>query len=323
MSKEEIPSDVLKSDLPRQIAYRSDPYPIFQSWDEILNQIQEIRFLRSSYIEAGSGHDENSQKYVLCSDGAIRDFIIRYLDLHIFSGIDGNLLDAFNEIEGSSFEQLRSNAYYVAFEQLSKQVRKGNTFFLDVSKMKDRPELGELIADILEVRMKQLLRLESNPPLVDVFSTFYGFKVLSTGSAIQDTSGITKTALEQFSHLTSEMGKVLELNHTRLRYSNQAFGRVSDYTRRLLWNLLLVSAGGINATRRALTYLGELRDSRALDILHQRFQSARNRHLRNAIYESLIAIRHRDSIPIIEVYGPKSSLMPIQWKTLLREMHNQ
>ncbi len=227
--------------------------------------------------------------------GTVRDAIVEILDLHLLQGLDGDLVTMFKELSGRSLDELRTNALSVAAEEMEKQIRKGNTFFLDPTKMADVPRLAILVPKILEVREKQILRLEENPPLVDVYSTYYGFMILTQGSLESDRAGASNQAVASFTKLAEQLGKDLELNHTQLKYSKNAFGRVSEDMRTLLWDLLSVSASGENNRKRAIDALGERRDSRALDVLHTRLFGTTSDLTKRHILKALEAIGHASS----------------------------
>ncbi|MDF1537667.1 MAG: hypothetical protein P1Q69_02050, partial [Candidatus Thorarchaeota archaeon] len=116
------------------------------------------------------------------SEGTIRNFIIEYLGLHLLNGLDGNLIGMFRGIQGSTRRKLKQEAFNVAMQYISKQVKEENTFFIDVDRMSETPELVKLVPDIIEVRNRQILNLVEHPSLMDVCSTYYGFKIITTGT---------------------------------------------------------------------------------------------------------------------------------------------
>ena len=275
-------------------------------WDALRNVFLEVREANNS-VDGSSeakGHGHYGELMKLCSEGVIRDLVIDYLDLGLFNGLDGDLLEVFSGIGGNSLEESRRDAYQVGIERLKNQVRKGNTFFFDVTKMRDAPELGAIVATILDARTKQVLTLEKSPPLADVYSTYYGFKILTVGSLGEDAAGFTDPALQKFSELAFQIGREVQLDHRQLKYSKQAFGRVTDYTRNLLWNILSVCASGINRRTRAIRELGALRDSRALGILHLKLTSTRDIKTQTEILGALGQIGHTASILVLERFWP-------------------
>jgi len=232
--------------------------------------------------------------------GVIRDAIIEVLDLHLLQGLDGDLVTMFKDITGRNLAELRTNALPIAAEEMEKQVRKGNTFFLDPMKMSDVPRLAILVPKVLEVREKQISCLEENPPLVDVYSTYYGFMILTQGSLESDRAGATNEAVLSFTRLAEQLGMDLALKHTQLKYSKNAFGRISDDMRMLLWDLLSVSAAGENNRKRAIDALGERRDSRALNMLHTKLFNTSSELMKRYILKALRNINHASSYEALQ-----------------------
>ena len=253
------------------------------SWQEIMEHLREE-----------SDYDS------MLTRGVIRDAIIEILDLRLLQGLDGDLTRMLEGLKGENLVELREEALPLAVSYMEKQIRQGNTFFLDPTAMSEHGELARLVPKILEVREKQILRLEPNPPLSDVYSTYYGFNILTQGSLKSDTAGATLEATQGFNDLAVQFGRELEVKNIQLKYTKTAFGRLSEELRSLLWNILCVCVAGKNNRIRAIKELGELRNSRALDILHARLFSTEHEPTKRAILEALKKISHPSSWHVLE-----------------------
>ncbi len=232
--------------------------------------------------------------------GMVRDAIVELLHLHLLQGLDGDLTILFDDLSSQTVDDLQQEALPVAVRTMRDQIRKGNTFFLDVTKMADIPILAVLIPKIFEVRERQILRLEDSPPLTDVYSTYYGFMILTQGSIGTDESGAAGKAVDGFTDLAIQFGKNLAINPRQLKYSKTAFGRVSGDMRDLLWNMLCASAAGRNRRKQSIKYLGSLRDSRALQVLHPLLLNTSNEKVKRHILEAVGSIRHASSYEVIQ-----------------------
>lgn len=112
-------------------------------------------------------------------------------------------------------------------------------------------------------------------------------------------AGVTDRALDEFAQLAFSIGNDLKLSHKQLKYSKTCFGRVTDYTRKLLWNILSICASGKNNTLRALKELGDLRDSRALDLLHSRTQAITHEKTKDSMISAIGEIGHSSSLSVL------------------------
>jgi len=199
-------------------------------------------------------------------EGVLREGLIALLHLEDFAGLDSDFLESFAELQAEDIEDLRKQARPHAIELLREQVRTGNTFFLDVEVMKEE-DLVVFVPDILNARMKEIQNLSRKPDLYEVYSTYYGFQVLTTGVHIQH-GGIPVEIRENLHGILSDLGGVEVLQGKQLKFSPLAFRNCTSHLTVLLWNMLRLANGGRKAKSKALDTLGEFGDSRAIDLLH-------------------------------------------------------
>jgi hypothetical protein len=206
--------------------------------------------------------------------GTFRDSIIRVLGLESISGIDTDLLTGFRDINASSIAELRREILESSLANLRNQIERRNTFFLDTEAMATSP-YAVLVADLLESRSAEISELASKPNLWEVFSTYYGFVVITTGSVENGFAGASKDAIEGIENLSQQFGDQVKIPARLIKQSKNAFSNCSDYTKKLLWGLLRVAASGYDRRSAAVRELGNIGDERALLLLHSRLASNR------------------------------------------------
>ncbi len=117
---------------------------IVHSLRDILSEHQELmQWKREKEVTERDFEKHPRFDVSLCTQGAVRDLMVEALDIPLLNGLDVDLLDTFSDLKGDSLTELKSEAFEIAKEQLMRQVRKGNTFFLDPQRMSDVPELGQ------------------------------------------------------------------------------------------------------------------------------------------------------------------------------------
>ncbi|MCK4567184.1 MAG: hypothetical protein KAU48_07735, partial [Candidatus Thorarchaeota archaeon] len=200
-------------------------------------------------------------------EGILREGMIELLHLESFVGLDVDFLEAFSDIAADDIDDLRTQVHKRAFMLLGEQVRKGNTFFIDIEGMKDN-EFAVLVPDILNSRIREVQDLGGKPDLYEVYSTYYGFQVLTSGVNIQ-YAGVPVELRENLLSVLGDLGGVDALSAKQLKFSPLAFRKCSPHLTVLLWNMLRLSNGGVKAKSKALEDLGELADSRAIGQLHR------------------------------------------------------
>ncbi|MFW9803881.1 MAG: HEAT repeat domain-containing protein [Candidatus Thorarchaeota archaeon] len=204
--------------------------------------------------------------------GTFRDSMIRVLGLESISGIDTDLLIGFREINASNLNELRREIMELSLDILRNQIRQRNTFFLDTDAMSTSP-YAILVADLLESRCAEISDLASKPSLWEVFSTYYGFVVITAGSVENGFAGASKEAIEGIENLSQQFGDQVKIPARLIKQSKAAFSNCSHYTKKLLWSLLRVAASGYDKRSTAVRELGNLGDERALTLLHSRLES--------------------------------------------------
>lgn len=199
-------------------------------------------------------------------EGILREGMIELLGLHDFVGLDVDFLEEFADLEADSLSILRKQSRVQAIELLREQVRKNNTFHLDVEPMK-LDDLVVLVPHILEARIKEVQDLGRSPDLYEVYSTYYGFQFLTTGVNIK-SAGVPVDIREDLLDILGDLGGIEVLQAKQVKFSSLAFRNCSPHLTVLLWNMLRLANGGMKAKSKALEVLGELGDSRAIDLIH-------------------------------------------------------
>lgn len=217
-------------------------------------------------------------------EGILREGMINLLRFEDIPFLDVDFLDAFSDLEAKNLADLRYQARTHSFELLREQISRGNTFFMDVESMK-KDEFLPIIPEIIHARTKEIQQLSPKPDLYEVYSTYYGFQVLITGVNFQQT-GIPVDIQESLLGILSDVGEVESLERKQLKFSPLAFRNCTPHLAILLWNMLRFANGGWKAKSTALKVLGELGDSRALDMIHTYidYQSASQRRVRGSLF---------------------------------------
>ncbi|MFW9887773.1 MAG: hypothetical protein ACFFER_06300 [Candidatus Thorarchaeota archaeon] len=166
--------------------------------------------------------------------GTFRDAIIRVLGLESFSGIDTDLLSGFRDVSASNLAELRGEILEPSLDVLRNQIERRNTFFLDTDIMATSP-YPVLVADLLGSRSAEISDLASKPNLWEVFSTYYGFVVITTGSVGNGFAGASKEAIECIESLSQQFGEQVKILAKLIKQSKDAFSNCSNYTKKLLW----------------------------------------------------------------------------------------
>jgi len=233
-------------------------------WIELVEKVVEVQ---------GSLGGWNKTPQI--SQGKIRDGLIELLALHDMRGLDVDFLDTFKQIEGNSLQEIRAAAREYCISLLREQIRIGNTFFLDADEMKES-ELTVLIPGILEARTNEIKNLEANPPLSDVYSTYYGFSILTSGGIVEDFGGIPTDTRAHLINVMKQIGNVEYITAKQLKFSYLSFRNCSDQLKIILWNLLKMCIGGIKSQKAAIETLGMIGDSRGIILMNSRLQNVKD-----------------------------------------------
>ncbi|MGY5863667.1 MAG: hypothetical protein RTV41_03635 [Candidatus Thorarchaeota archaeon] len=231
--------------------------------------------------------------------GVLRDGMVKIMGLEEFAGLDVDFVESFNDLNSSSIEDLRAQARQRSMSLLMEQVQRGNTFFLDVETMKES-DLAVYVPDTLNSRTREVKLLGQDPPLYDVYSSYYGFAILTTGGLHSDKGGVPDDTKERLLTILGELGGITNLTSKQLKYSPQAFRKCSPYLKVLVWNLLRMCVGGVKSQKTGIKKLGDLGDSRAVELMHLRLEGIKNPELRKDMLVGLGQIGVPESFEIVK-----------------------
>jgi hypothetical protein len=245
------------------------------SWAELLEKVTEVQ-------NSVGGYNKSPQ----ISQGKVRDGLLELLALQDMKGLDVDLLDVLKQIDGTNLQEVREAARGLCIQLLREQIRIGNTFFLDADVMKES-ELTVLIPGVLEARIREIRNLETNPPLSDVYSTYYGFSILTSGGIVEDFGGVPKDTREQLIDVMQRIGNVENISAKQLKFSYLSFRNCSDQLKVILWNLLKMCIGGIKSQKAAIETLGKIGDSRGIVLMNSRLQNVKDRKVKELLFETI------------------------------------
>jgi len=267
-----------------------------EGWSEFISQVRRI----SIKSEAVPGWE------IPLRTGIIRDAFTSILDLQLVKGLDGDFLRIFEGLNAGTLQELRAQAMDCSITVLREQVRKGNTFFLVTEPLADTP-YSVLIPDVLQIRSRQINTLEEKPAFSELYSTYYGFTILTSGGVSRDQSGATSESIREIEILARQLGSDKKVTRRQIKHSPSVFGRVSEHTRNLLWNLLSLCIGGIHNQKSAAKTLGQLGDSRATEIMHLKLDRTEDDGIAAEVIRGLGNIGDPNSFSCIrDLYGSRS-----------------
>ena len=263
---------VTRGELARHIMLRNDP----MVGQQVNAKIREMGWAKTAKLLSSLRESGNvpGNPYFPVRKGTFRDSMIRLLGLECVSGLDCDLLDVFREVDVYDLMELRREILDLSLDRLRNQIKRRNTFFLDSQNMATTP-YAVLVADLLEARSAEISELPSKPSLREVFSTYYGFVVITTGSIEKGFAGASKEAINGIENLSCQFGDQVTIPAKIIKRSDSAFSNCTEYTKKLLWGLLRVAASGYDKRSNAVRELGELGDERALPVLHSGLESNR------------------------------------------------
>jgi hypothetical protein len=230
--------------------------------------------------------------------GKIRDALINILDLEPVTGIDIDLLEAFTDVEGQDLYSIRNEVRSKSLEILSNQVKRGDTFLLDIDDMAISPFHG-LVKEIIETRKSEVLDIGEKPHIKEIVSTYYGFSISVEGCLETKEIGIREDTKSVFMESVKELGgEIAEVRGKRIRYSPKLFPKCSDEKATLLANILelAISGGGEY-------YLKDLGDSRPTDLLIRRLVSPAASASRSTIIAALAGIGDSKALDAVRKYA--------------------
>ncbi|MGY5858257.1 MAG: hypothetical protein RTU63_02730 [Candidatus Thorarchaeota archaeon] len=256
------------------------------TWNELLDRLQEV--------QNAKGWNREPQ----IAPGKVRDGIIELLKIQDMKCLDIDLLEAFRHIEGNNLEEIRRGVREHCISLLREQIRVGNTFFIDADAMKET-ELTVLIPGILEARTKEIESLESKPPLSDVYSTYYGFSILTSGGLVSDWGGVPTDTRVLLDQVMQQLGNVENITAKQLKFSYLSFSNCSDNLKTTLWNLLKMCIGGLKSQKAGIDLLGNLGDSRALELMNLKLENVKDAKVREILLENIGKIGSPQSYEVV------------------------
>ena len=258
------------------------------SWEELLGMLREVQDAKRLAIGWN----------IPLAPGKMREGMIHILRIQDMIYLDIDFLDAFKHLQGSNLEEIRKGVREYCISLLREQIRRGNTFFIDAEVLKETA-LTVLVPGILEARIEEIENLETNPPLSDVYSTYYGFSILTSGGLSADLGGIPPATKAQLTEAMQQVGNVENISAKQLKFSYLSFGNCSDNLKTLLWNLLKMCIGGIKSQKAGIDILGNLGDTRALDLMHLRLENVNDGRVKETLFDSISRIGSVESYELI------------------------
>ena len=237
------------------------------SWNDFLDKMEAVQNVQ----------ERNRQWQI--SSGKLRDGIIELLQIQDMKGIDTDLVEAFRHIDGNKLEDIRKGVRKHSISLLREQIRAGNTFFIDTNAIKET-ELTVLIPGILEARTQEIQDLEPKPPLSDVYSTYYGFSILTSGGIVADMGGVPADTRAQLLGVMQQIGNVENISAKQLKFSYLSFRNCSDNLKTILWNLLKMCIGGTKSQKAGIEVLGNIGDSRGLELMNLKLENVQDKKLK-------------------------------------------
>jgi hypothetical protein len=239
--------------------------------------------------------------------GSLRDALVHLLKLENIVGLDCDYIHSFDQIESHDLIDVRKQSFQIIIDLLHKQVENRNTFFLDTGTFSTTP-YAVFVKDIINARTAEIEELPSKPSLRQVYSTYYGFMILSSGRISNRHAGATDEGVKCIEDLASQLGKQTKLNARIFQPSRKAFMNCTSETKELLWNILRMFNGGYDTRSTAVKKLGELGDSRATDYIITNLQNTTNRYFKPALLKALGSLGDPKGLDSILEYLNDSSL---------------
>ena len=195
-------------------------------WNEFLQQVIEIRD-RSADIDPLRPTEVNP--------GKINDAMLNILDLETVEGFDANLLNLVKSSQLTTLQEVRNAARKQTLKLLPRQIKKTNTYFLDISRMETN-EFAIYIDDILDARTNEFRKLgeKSNLTLSHLLNTYYGFLIFASGNNASEIS----RALNDLAKSLNIGLNLPSIDALLVTPKGRRFTHCSSERRRLLDNLL-------------------------------------------------------------------------------------
>lgn len=171
-----------------------------QDWSYVVEALQRGRTLEAIV----PGWNISLREVVL------RDGMIELFRLEDFTGLDVDLVGVFSDLEVDNIDDLRTLARERALKLLSEQVRRWNTFYVDLEIMKEN-DFAVFVPDALNSRIRERRALRYKPHLYETYSTYYGLTVLITGWTNFKQAGVPDDISENLLSILGDMGDVSQL----------------------------------------------------------------------------------------------------------------
>jgi len=221
--------------------------------------------------------------------GPLRDALVRLLGLELLIGLDCDFISSFNQIKSDNLTDVRNEAFPIVIDLLRDQVECRNTFFLDTDAFSTTP-YAVFVKDIISARTAEIEELPSKPSLREVYATYYGFTILTSGRTSSYRAGATEKGIKCIEDLATQFGKQTKLKARIFQPSRKAFVNCTNETKELLWNILRMFNGGWDTRSNAVKKLGGIGDSRATDSIISNLQNTTNDYFKPALLKALGAI---------------------------------
>lgn len=131
-----------------------------------------------------------------------------------------------------------------------------------------KKELAVYIPNVIEARSKEVESLRARPRLYEVYSTFYGFSIITAGGLSSEETGVPENITAILVKVIGGMGGPKELKPKRLMFSKNAFSNCTPHQQKLLWKLMNLCTDSSPRRHGAARSFSKLADSRALELLH-------------------------------------------------------
>lgn len=254
ISLDELLADLIANDSYIELELHVDK--LIQRYGYSRTQKRLLQIIEKRNAWKWSLHSRDHKEFIPV--GKVRDMFLRLFGLGCVYGIEsGNCITALgNRIKANSLQDLRNKIIPRAKKKLENQIKRGNTFFLDIEDMILTP-FAYLIDDILCTRREQLEGLPSSVSLSTAVGTYYGFKILTRNQV-----DFRVPDKKPFEELCAEFDNDLGVKGKRFSYTETMWDYCSHEVRSILLNLLRVYTTVNHTSETAYKWLMARRDAR-------------------------------------------------------------
>jgi len=263
-----------------------------KGWKLLLSRMKKVR-------DKGDSLDAFRPESV--APGKVRDAIVHLLALDAVKGIDIDLLQTFRNLKPSSLRHLRSLVIPIAIKALEEQIQKHNTFFMDIEEMATTA-YAVLVQDIVNSRNEEITSIGSNPSVLQVLSSYYGFSILTLGSNIQRRhQWEAPGAAEALKEVTKSLGATVRFIQSKpIIQAQKVFKNCTEETANLLANIARMAVHmGISTQTNSLNKLKNQGDSRTIPFLLAKLERVRHYRVKNSLQEALAGIGGETIVDIL------------------------